>query len=201
MGGARYPLVRRGKVRRGAVPHLEDVDYRNRIIATAATGMSRRGVAAVAGVAISSLSDWIQRGLAFPDDEPWGSFAREYRQAERGTELAAASTKAAIIARLYKLVREERWDEIGDLPAAIRMLTNEQVSRHPADHGTSAHRVPEPELTGEAWIERNGLTQAQLGAMIIDPPEPLKEALVSNADTVYALLLASGWSPRAMAAE
>ncbi len=184
---------------------MEDPDLRSRIIATASTGASKRGVAAVAGVPIASLLEWISRGLAFPDVEPWGSFARDYRQAERGIELAASGTKAAIVARLYRLVKEERWEEIrasfGDLPNAMRMLTHEIASRFPADHGTSAHRVPEAELTGDEWIDRHGLTQAQLGAMMVDPPEPLREALVSNADTVYALLLASGWSPKAMAAE
>lgn len=196
---------RPGPARGGHTPHLEDPDLRSRIIATASTGASKRGVAAVAGVPIASLLEWISRGLAFPDVEPWGSFARDYRQAERGIELAASGTKAAIVARLYRLVKEERWEEIrasfGDLPNAMRMLTHEIASRFPADHGTSAHRVPEAELTGDEWIDRHGLTQAQLGAMMVDPPEPLREALVSNADTVYALLLASGWSPKAMAAE
>lgn len=211
MPGGRTPppflarRVRRKPAKGGPIPHLEDTDFRSRIISVAATSMSRRGVAAACGIASSTLVEWIQRGLAYPSDEPWGSFARDYRQAERGIELAAQGTKAALVAHLYRLVKREEWGAIcalyGDLPSAMRMLTAEVASRYPADHGTTAHRVPEPELTGEAWIERNGLTQAQLGAMISDPPEPLRDALVSNADTVYALLLASGWSPRAMAAE
>lgn len=192
--------IRRGSARSGPIPRIEDPSFRSRIIATASTGMSRRGVAAVMGLSSGNLTDMLQRGLAFPDEEPYGSFSRDYLRAERGIELAAQGTKAAMIARLYRLVKEERWELI-DIPSALRVLTAEVQSRFPQDQGISAHRVPEPELTGEEWIERHGLTQAQLGAMIVDPPAPLKEALVSNADSVYALLLASGWTPRAMAAE
>lgn len=192
------PYYARSKA--GRIPHLEDPAFRTRLIATASTGMSRKGVAAVCGCGKSSLEEWIQRGKAFPLIEPYGSFARDYEQAERGLELAAAGTIALIVGQLYKLASSGQWDQIDALPT-IRELARMLGARYPNEWGTSAHRTPEPELLGEQWIEKHGLTQEQLGAMVCDPPEPLKEALVSNADAVYSLLRSSGWRPAALTAE
>jgi len=74
------------------VPHLEDPVFRSRLVSMASTGMSRRGVAA-AGHA-PALIEWLSRGRAEPNVEPYGSFARDYLAAERGLECAASGTEA-----------------------------------------------------------------------------------------------------------
>ncbi|MFZ9416003.1 MAG: class I SAM-dependent methyltransferase, partial [Alphaproteobacteria bacterium] len=53
-------------------------------------GWRRRTVAALIGKPEATLRGWINRGLAYPDREPYGSFAVDYMRAERGIATKAA---------------------------------------------------------------------------------------------------------------
>jgi hypothetical protein len=192
-----YALARANPGKPGPKPHLEDPAYRSRIIAVAASGMSRRGVAAVAGVSIDTLNDWLARGRARPGEEPYGSFARDYLQAERGIELAVMGTTAAIVAQLYRLAMEGQWAALNESPH-LKELGKLLRDRYPEDWGISVHRKPEQEPDGNAWLERHALTGEQLEELFRRPPEPVQQALIAAADDVYALLLASGWTPKSV---
>lgn len=163
--------------------------------------MSRRGVAAAVGKAEATIRGWVERGSAHPDVEPWGSFAVDYRRAERGLEGAAAGAIALTVKRLFGLCQRA---DAGDLDAIITLskdnnlkeLLNVLASRFPEDWGTSSHRKPEPEYDGNNWLEQHGLQREQLGALLADPPEAIREALVDQAPAVYAILLAGGFDPQ-----
>jgi hypothetical protein len=145
-----------------------------------------------------TLLEWLARGRAHPDVEPWGSFATEYRRAERGLEEAAATSIGLWVAHIAARVNADPDFLHPDKPvgrADIELLNKILERRHPADHGTSPHRLVEADPDGSAWLERHQLTQEQLTEMFRKPPEPVQEALVAAADEVYALLCASGWSP------
>lgn len=165
--------------------------------------MSRRGVAACCGLPEATIRGWIQRGMAEPSVEPWGSFAEQYRRAERGLELAAASTVAMTVTMLHGLSKRALAGEESAMTALAKQgpqmkeLLNVLAARYPADWGTSKHRTPEPEYTAEEWLDDHALTHEQLGALFADPPEPILKALVSRAPDVYALLLAHGFDPSA----
>jgi hypothetical protein len=195
MTSAGYGIVKR-EGKRGTIPHLHDAVFRSRIISIAAGGMSRRGVAAMAGIAHQTLLSWLERGRAHPEEEPWGSFAVDYERASRGLEGAASGTVALTVARLYKLAREERWEELNECGPQMKELLNVLAARYPEDWGTHAHRKPEPEPDGDAWLERAGITHVQLVHMLKEPPEQVRAALVEAGDDVYALLLASGWKAK-----
>lgn len=97
----RFQLQRRRKP--GSYSDIENEVFRSECISYAATGMSRRGVAAAVGKPESTIRTWVERGLAYPEEEPWGSFAVQYRRAERGLENAAARTAAMKV----QLMREQ----------------------------------------------------------------------------------------------
>lgn len=183
--------------------HLDDPAFQTKAISMASTGMSRVGVAHVLGVSHQALYGWLERGRAEPGREPWGSFADAYLRAERGLEGAAAMSVASrVTSILYEQQRYVRWLELGaegepppspstsDFEFVLRVL----ASRYPAEHGTSSHRKVEQEPSGEAWLERSGMQHEQLVTMLSDPPEPVAKALVAAGDSVYALLIASGWT-------
>lgn len=197
MTGNRYPLVQTRVRTQGQKPMaIEDAAWRSRAVALASTGMSRRGVAARMGVSHTTLYGYLERGRAEPDSEPWGSFATDYLMSERGLEQAASTTIALVVQRLHDLAVAGRWEELAENPQ-LKELLNVLAHRWPDDWGNSAHhRVPEPEPSGEAWLERTGMNRAQLVHMLRKPPEPVAEALVEAADDVYQLLLASGWQPK-----
>ncbi len=199
-----YPTLRK---RRGKPSHLDDPQVRTKLIALASTGMSRRGVAARAGFGHTNLHDWLERGRANPEEEPWGSFARDYLMAERGIEEAGSQAEAHRVLQILKAC------EAGGFPYTCSQCGHQgnkhldikelewvgrvKERRFPEDYGTSAHhRKPEQEPSGEAWHERNGLNHAQLVHMMKKPPEQIAKALVEAADNVYELLLASGWQPK-----
>lgn len=170
----------------------------------ASQGMSRRGVAARMGVSSGTLLNWLERGRAEPDKEPYGSFSVQYLAAERGLEDAASSAVAmrvqTIVERMREVLSFKGHPEDRPQPpspADFDWLLRVQQSRWPDDHGTSATlRQPEVEPSGEAWLERTGMNRSQLIHMLRKPPEPIAEALIECADDVYALLLASGWQPK-----
>ncbi|HEX5766810.1 MAG TPA: hypothetical protein VFX94_01130, partial [Burkholderiales bacterium] len=90
-------------------------------MAAASTGASRRTVAATVGTPEATLRRWINRGEAYPDEEPYGSFARDYKQAERGLAASAAGT-VAMKAQLLneQMVKRLEWEKrkpLGAKPA------------------------------------------------------------------------------------
>jgi hypothetical protein len=157
--------------------------------------MSRRGVAALAGVPVASLLGWLERGRAQPDEEPWGSFAVDYERAARGLEGAAASTIGLVVAQLHRLALAGDWEALNDSGPQLKELLNVLASRWPEDWGIGAHRKPEQDPNPDAWLERTGATHAQLVHAFREPPEEIRLALVEAAPEVYALLVAAGFKP------
>ena len=204
MAQSPYPTLRK---RKGKPSHLDNPEVRTRLIALASTGMSRRGVAARAGYAHQNLHDWLERGRANPEEEPWGSFARDYLMAERGIEEAGSSAEAKRLVQLHQAIVAGGWsytcsecghsDKSGVDVKELEWVGRLKERRFPTDYGTGAHhRQPETDPSGEAWHERNGLNHAQLVHMLSSPPEPVAKALVEAADQVFALLISSGWTPK-----
>jgi hypothetical protein len=206
----RYIVHRRRK--RGAQTGLDDESFRSECISYAALGLSRRGVAARVGTPESTLRGWIERGLAFPDEEPWGSFSAQYRRAERGIEAAAAGTIAFTVGRLWRLCQtvergerhdasdEQRGLAVNALEALtsspqLKELLNVLQARFPSDWGASKHRNPEPEYDAQNWLDAHVMEREQLAALLSDPPEPVRLALVDSAPAVYAILVAGGFDP------
>jgi hypothetical protein len=114
----------------------------------------------------------------------------------RGLEGAAAGTIALTVSHLYALARAGDWEQLSEMGPQLKELLNVLAARYPEDWGTHAHRKPEPEPDGDAWLERNGITHVQLVHMLREPPEQVQAALVEAADDVYALLVASGWKAK-----
>ncbi len=164
--------------------------------------MSRRGVAAAVGKPKSTLCGWIERGLAYPDVEPYGSFAVDYQRAERGLEGAAAGTVTLIAQGVFRLA--QRAAE-GDLEALVALAKNDDLrgmlsvlaARWPQDWGSSKHREPERDFEGSHWLDAHSMDREQLGALFCDPPDAIKEALQDQAATVYRILLEGGFDPSA----
>src|SRR4030095_15675088 len=191
----RYQIQRRRKP--GPVSDIEDEVFRSQVISFAATGMSRRGVAAAVGKPEATIRGWVERGMAYPDIEPWGSFSVQYRRAERGLEGAAAGAISLTVRSLYQLCVKAAE---GDILAALALSKNPQLkellnvlaARFPEDWGQSKHRKPEPEHQGENYLDAHVMEREQLGALFADPPEPIRLALVDSAAQVYAVLIAGG---------
>lgn len=102
-----YGLRRRRKGERQSDIH--DPAIRSRCISLASTGVSRRTVAHLLGKPESTVRGWIERGLAYPTIEPWGSFAEDYMRAERGLAGAIGSTvalKAQVLSEQMKAYAE-----------------------------------------------------------------------------------------------
>ncbi len=235
---ASYPLARIPKTTKGRKPpHLWDPLYRSNIISTASTGMSRRGVAQRCGISHGLLHDWLERGRAHPDEEPYASFAVDYLRAERGLDQAASTAIALRIQALLEAQRafvewvddrtpppemprrpdpveasDDDWAAYDSaleawklsvlakkvppkLPPAqdFEWLSRVLERRYPEDYGHHPHRKPEAEPSGDAWLERHGITHGQLVHMLREPPESIRNALVEAAPEVFALLVASGF--------
>lgn len=204
-----YGIQRR---RKGRSTDIDDPEFRSRVISWAGTGLSRRGVAAAVGKTESTIRTWIERGMAYPDVEPWGSFADQYRRAERGLEGAAAGTVAWVVARMHRATRlvdagerEGASDNDRALAAQalealaepqLKELLNVLAARFPEDWGTSKHRKPEPEYDPQNFLDANTMDREQLAALFTDPPDAIKGALQDSAASVYAILLAGGFDPR-----
>jgi hypothetical protein len=163
--------------------------------------MSRRGVAAMVGKSHTTLGGWVERGMAYPDEEPWGSFSVQYRRAERGLELAAAGTVGMTAQMLYALTKkalggnESAIEALSKQGPQLKELLNVLASRYPEDWGQSKHRVPEPEFSAQNYLDSAGMEREQLAALFADPPESIRNALVDAAESVYGILLAGGFVP------
>jgi hypothetical protein len=162
----------------------------------------------------STIRGWIERGKAYPDEEPWASFAVQYERAERGVELAGAGTLSMLVARLYRLAKRgnrgdepdaspeeqaagmEAWRQLNE-SAALRDLLRIMESRFPRDWGQSAHREPEADYDPQGYLDANEMTREQLAALLSEPTEVLRLALVDAARPVYAILVAGGFDPTA----
>jgi hypothetical protein len=150
----------------------------------------------MAGIPCNTLYGWLERGRAEPEVEPWGSFAVDFLRAERGLEGAAAGTIAMVVARLYKLAKAGDWAALDESGPQLKELLNVLAHRWPDDWGQSAHRKPEQEPDGAAWLERTSMTHEQLCALVSDPPEALRKALTASAAKVYDVISAEGWRPK-----
>jgi hypothetical protein len=159
------------------------------LILTATSGMSRNGVAELCGVSRSALKEWIARGKAFPDVEPYASFSRDYLRAARCFEAAGTS----VLARRLDWLRKQSPDEVD--ARDVKLVIDALAARYPQDYGASKHREPEADITGDEWLDKHAMTHDQLVALLQDPPAAIGEALLTSGDTVVARLLASGWEP------
>lgn len=206
-----YGIQRR---RKGRSTDIDDSALRSNIISFAGTGMSRRGVAAAVGKSEATIRGWIERGMAYPDVEPWGSFSEQYRRAERGLELAGGQVVSWVTKRLFSLTRQVDRGEHPDasdeeraraIEAAGLIMENPQLrellsvlaARFPEDWGTSKHRKPEPEFDAQNYLDANTMDREQLAALFCDPPETIRGALQDSAVQVYAILVAGGFDPAA----
>ncbi len=197
----RYQLQRRHKP--GPVSDIEDSAFRSRCISFAATGMSRRGVAAALGKPEATIRGWIERGLAYPTEEPYCSFSVDYRRAERGLEGAAASTVSLTVGMLYELTKSASAGEalalekLAKMGPQLKEILNVLAARFPQDWGTSKHREPEPDYDGQAYLDAHSMDREQLAALFADPPEVMRNALCDAGHAVYRILLAGGFDPAA----
>lgn len=162
--------------------------------------MSRRGVAAMIGKPESTIRAWVERGMAYPDVEPYGSFSAQYRQAERSLEAAAAGTVALFTQRMFELSKAARAGDFDALVAiskagGIDKMLDVLASRFPESWGQSKHRQPEPEHSADNFLEQHALTHEQMRALFRDPPAAIEDALYAEADVVYARLVARGFEP------
>lgn len=216
------------------------------------------------GVPKGTLCGWVERGLAFPDVEPYGSFAVAYQRAERGLEFAASQTEAHRVRILleamtgyaewrdhrgpepleplppakpkrpddalpedelftahilYDLEMEDYKRALADLSDAraawaklhaawstppvvpplqeFEWLGRLKTRRWPQDWGESKHRTPERDYDAQNYLDANNMDREQLAALLSDPPEVVRAALMDVAPRVYAILLAGGFDPDA----
>lgn len=184
----RHPPSREG--RRGRVAKIDDPAFRQQAILLAASGASRRRTAAVLGVGSSHLCDWLAKGRAQPELEPWGPFATEYLAAEQMMGTAG------------DMIESQRMAHLARLPASVltaadmRWIAEYQERRYPEQRGQSNLRVVEPEPDAEAWWAKQGLVGEQLRALFRDPPESVEQALLAEFDAIHARMLALGWRPK-----
>jgi hypothetical protein len=155
---------------------LENREFRDSLLMLAASGCSRTGVAQRHGMRKQQLSDWLARGLAQADVEPYGSFAKAYLAAERLLEPGLTQGLAMQVAHVLRIDPAKR------TPAEVRFLREELAARYPVEHGNAASgtgqlRVVDGEPDPEAWWQRQGLQLDQLRALVRDPPELVAEAL------------------------
>lgn len=182
---------------------IEDGAFRSRCISIASTGISRRHVAELCGVPKSTLCGWVERGMAHPEVEPWGSFSEDYRRAEAGIAGSIGRTTAMRMVVLEEqMVVYAKWQRTrqGDMPycpsiAEMEWLARMREQRWPDEYGASKHRKPEPEMSADRWLEQNALTHEQLMAMWRDPPEVIKKSLQAEAPSVYRILVEGGFDP------
>lgn len=194
-----YGVQRR---RKGRSSDIHDPEFRSQVISFAACGTSRRGVAALCGKPESTIRGWIERGRAYPDVEPWASFAEQYERAERRLEMNGAGTIAIVMDQLYGLAKNAQQ---GDRWSAEQLMKNPQLkeilnvlgARFPKDWGTSKHREPEQDYDPSNYLDSTGMDREQLGALLCDPPDVLRLAMVDQAHEVYGILIAAGFDPTA----
>lgn len=190
----------------GPTVDIDDPAFRSKVISIAAQGGSRRTVAALVGKPEATLRTWINRGEAYPDEEPYGSFSRDYQRAERGVAGAVAGLTALKIRSLIEQAQaavEWRGDPL-DAPPMPNVIELEWAQRaverrHPEDYGTTKHRAADVPYNADEYLDSNAMTREQLGAVFSDPPEKIRQALVDQAPAVYRILLEAGFDPSAPA--
>lgn len=146
------------------------------------------------GESTGCLNDWLARGRAQPDVEPYGSWCREFLAAERAAEAICTelqSQTVAVIARKPPHMRT-----LAEISWVDRLL----ATRYPREHGnasagTGNARVAEPEPDGEAWWQKNGLQSDQLRALFKDPPDAVALAQLAEGNAIVLRLLRDGWVP------
>lgn len=180
--------------RKGRVPKLENRAFRDKTIQLATAGMSRRGVANLLGESEGRMHDWLARGAAQPEVEPYGSWQREYCAAERAAEALGVELQSQTLGCISRKSPQTR--TMAEIEWVGRLL----ATRFPKDHGnasagTGNARVAAPEPDPEAWWQKHGLQSDQLRALLRDPPESVAEALVAEGDAIYARLIEAGWRP------
>jgi hypothetical protein len=192
--GAKYGLVQSRTGRVGPVPKLCDSEFRERLLLIAAGGVSRRGCARLMGIRPATLLDWLSRGEALPDVEPYGSFARAFQQAERALEGVAAPLLVREVHRIAKARKKAKPSEA--MPIGDRLLLMSLLkAKHPHDWGHSSHREPTQEADPDAWLDRAGLELEQLRTLLRDGEETLDKALRPELDAVVLRMLSDGWTP------
>lgn len=177
--------------RRGRVAKIDDPAFRRHAVTMAATGSSRRRVAASLGIGAGRLCEWLARGRANPDLEPWGSFADEYLAAEQMMGALGDQCEASRMAHLARLPASVL------TTADMRWIAEYQERRYPEQRGQSNLRVVETEPDAEAWWAKQGLVGEQLRALLRDPPESLDQAMLAEGDAMVLRMLRNGWSPGA----
>jgi hypothetical protein len=92
----------------------------------------------------STIRGWIERGMAYPNEEPWGSFSVQYRQAERGVAIAAAKTSALRVQVMLEQMEEfVRWRDRG--PPPPRPRAPEKPGKKASADEKEAYRVAKAE--------------------------------------------------------
>jgi hypothetical protein len=186
----------------GPTVDIDDPAFRSKIISIASQGGSRRTVAALVGKPEATLRTWINRGEAFPNDEPYGSFSRDYQRAERGVAGAVAGLTALKIRALIEQAQaaaEWRGDPLNSppMPSVLELEWAQRAveRRHPEDYGTTKHRTADAPFSGDEYLDAHAMTREQLGAVFADPPEKIRQALQDQAPAVYRVLLEAGFNP------
>jgi hypothetical protein len=164
---------------------LDDPQFRAELISWASTGAPRVVVAAHAGIPKSTLYDWLERGRAEPDVEPWGTFTVQYLRAEKGVALAGPECISRWVAEMLRLCRESPLLVSRD---SILTIVKILESSDPEHWGASKHRKLQPEPDGAAYLERKGLTTEQLRALLRDPPEEIANAIVAESKAILELI-------------
>ena len=148
-------------------------------------------------------------GMAHPEVEPYGSFSEDYRRAEAGMAGSIGRTMAMRVVLLEEeQVAYAKWkrNPVGEPPpnpdiTELQWLERIREQRWPDEYGSSKHRKVEPEHDGDRWLEDHALQSEQLEALVSDPPEPIKRALIARFDDIYAMAIAAGWKPKGVKRE
>ena len=166
---ARYAPVHVPRPHRsGPKPVLDDPEIRRTMLNMAAAGASRKAIARRIGINPSRLREWIAKGDAQPDIEPWASFSREFLDAERMLESTITGGQAQQVRFILSKPPKER------SPWELDFLGRILAARFPAEHGSAAAgngqlRVIEQDIDPEAWWAQQGLVGDQLRTMLRDP--------------------------------
>jgi hypothetical protein len=183
-------VVRRG---RSDLPEIADAALRDKLYALAAAGVSRRGMCAVVGIELEQLRDWLARGRAQKNRWPYNEFAQKFLLAERAQEVIGSEVLSTQLAHVKAKHPRERTHQ------EISFVASQMARQFPKDHGAgdglAALREPEPDIDLNAWWAKTGLDREQLQALLREPPETLREAIIAEAATVFGLLVAAGWKP------
>lgn len=188
-------LTKPRKVRMGASSRLDDPKFVNKLLMAAASGMSRRGVAAAVGIPHDQLFRWLGRGRAAPDDDRYGAFEQQFTAAERVPEAAAANALSREVQRINKCALRDE-----ELKHHERVfLQGYLAQKYPGEWGvgSASGRALDAEPDGAAYLQEKGLQDHQLREMIREPPEDIAAALLSEADSVVLRLVEAGWRPDA----